>query len=1096
MTNQYNLPYIPDAVKRQRLFTHLNAHSHKQNFLISGQAAQGKTTLVASYLQQKSSPVLWVDLSNDDKDHAKLFNRIVTGINKLFARNEENKNVAIFNTVLGTNKGLQRHIESLNMILGDLPFPLFIVLDDLERIEDRSSGFELINGILNNHFKHLRLFLLSRSIPPINIVQLKMAKNIFILDNKDLSFTLEETMFFFKDKTSVNKNDIEKIHKITDGWAGGLTLVSESLRQFKGVGRLPDRLSADVFNYFSQEIYQRLPDHIRDFLIKTSVFDTIDLDIANQLFGAPEAFEILTELEKRNLFIQRIESDSRQPIFKYHNLFKEFLLQNFLTTKGNLAYKQLNQKIGTIFWKQKDYPSAMNYFIEAGSFPDMVHIIRIKGTDHIIKGNMSDLNKWIHCLPDKMIQNDPWLIFFQTMTRRIKGGEKNIKQFQKAFELFNKNEDIRGMLLSAGYLIEAAVFVRQPSAMILEWIQKGEHKLRSIRWKEKYPWARALLLQQIGLGYIAGNGNFPKGVSACQNAILLARQIDNPDLISNASIIMTFGYVQAGDFVNARQMLSKIKSITSQGQNPEYRALKSIVDIDFALNNGRFEDTKQLLDRFEIDIEKFGLIFLYPRFIEAKALYLIHTDQFDDARKMAEHLSDFSILEGNDFYMGISFRIKAISFLLEENFAGADREIKKALTEFDPSKKGDIHHFLTQQVAGLIHFRKKEYLKAREVLMPALQYFERISSELSCSETCLALGLISYNLKDIKAALTYLSQGLEKAFEKKYRFFPLISQKLLIQSVLLMVVYDKLTSLKPYALSLISRYSPQMIFDQIDQVLAVFKTKEKFKAVENLGHVYKSLLPGIRIETLGQFNIYLGSTILDKKTFEGTKPIQLLKSIVLHGTKDIPKEILIDDLWPEATSAAGGKNFKINLHRLRKTMEPNPKKEFGYSYIIQKAGLISIDPEMIRIDVDEFINFGALAIENERLKQFDSALEFYEKACTLYKGDYFSEEPYLEWITRKRDLFRSRYMELLQKKALLHEELDQTEKAIQTWCLTLNTDPYFETAYQNLMILYADSGRKKKAMDLFSKYTLLLKKELEIEPMEETLSLFKAIQLR
>ena len=134
-----------------------------------------------------------------------------------------------------------------------------------------------------------------------------------------------------------------------------------------------------------------------------------------------------------------------------------------------------------------------------------------------------------------------------------------------------------------GYLIEAAVFVRQPSRKIREWIKKGEKQLQSIGRKNRYPWARALLWQEIGLGYIAGDGNIPKGISACKNAILLGRQIHNEDLVLNASITLTFGYVQAGDFANAQQMLSKIKNLTSEGRHPEYRALKGIVDIDFAL---------------------------------------------------------------------------------------------------------------------------------------------------------------------------------------------------------------------------------------------------------------------------------------------------------------------------------------------------------------------------------------------------------------------------------------------------------------------------------------------------------------------------------
>ncbi|NOX33210.1 MAG: protein MalT [Deltaproteobacteria bacterium] len=1093
MTKRYYPPHIPGTVKRQRLFLALDENFHKQNFLITGQAAQGKSTLVASYLQPLRGPVLWFHLSGDDSIHTKLFDRLINGIQTLPGQDKGENNAFIPNSTFGTEKGLFRYIEGLVIILKELLSPIIIVLDDFESIDETSSGFQLIKGILDSRFDKLKFFILSRTMPPLNISRLKMEENIFVLNNDDLAFTLDETRLFFSKRARTNSIDIEKIHKITDGWAGGLTLVSESIRQFKELQNFPDRLSSGAFNFFSQEIYKSLPDKIRDFLTKTSVLETIDLDMVNHVFKSLDAFAILTDLEKRNLFIQRIDSDGRWPKFKYHNLFKEFLLQDLLKTKGEKTFKALNRKAGQFYWERKDHEQAMNYFCRADAFSDIVRIIKIKGTDYIITGKISGLEKWISHLPDIIIQNDPWLLFFLTMTRRIKGGKKNIRDFQKAFALFEQNQDLRGMLLSAGYLIEAAVFIRQPSGMILEWIKKGEKQLLHICRENRYPWARALLWQQIGLGYIAGDGNIPKGVSACRNAILLGRQISNHNLVLNASITMTFGYVQAGDFVNARQMLSKIKDITKEGQHPEYRALKSIVDIDFALKNGRFEETSKLLTLSEKDIEKFGLIFLYPGFVEARALYMVYISQFDEARAMADHLNDFSILEGNDFYKGISHRIKALSFLQEERLKEADQQIKKALKELDLAKKGAIHHFLAQQLAGMIFFRSREFSKARTVLVPALEYFERISSGLCCSETCLVLGLISWELNESDAAFNYLSRGIENAFQEGYVFFPLIAAKVLIKALLLLTAYGRTKSVGPYVVSLISRCDPALVFEQMDRVLALGRQKEKTWLIENLRPVYKMLLPKVRIETLGRFNIFCGNKILDNKAFKGTKPIHLLKSIVLHGSKDIPKEILIDDLWPKATAKAGDKNFKINLHRLRKAIEPCPKKEFGYSYIIQKAGLVSLDPGFVSLDVDEFIASGAKAMENERNNKLETALGFYEKVVEIYKGDYFAEEPYLEWISRKRELFKARFVELLQKKAMLHEELDQIEKAVETWRVILEADPYFETAYQNLMILYADSGRKNRAIDIFYECRSLLEKDLGTKPDSQTTDIYKKI---
>lgn len=1093
MITRYAAPHVSDVVKRKRLFLALDENFHRQNFLITGQAAQGKSTLVASYLHLLNDSVLWFHLSEDDADYIKLSDKLVRGIHALSGENRTVSDVFIPDTTLGTEKGVLRYIEGLSILLQKLTIPVIIVLDDFEAIDETSTGFQLVKGILDTRFDQLKFFVLSRSIPSFNIPRLKMEHNMFVLTNDDLAFTLDETRLFFTGKHQPNHSEIEKIHKSTDGWAGGLVLVSESIRQFKDLQNLPDRLSSEVFDFFSQEIYKTIPEASREFLIKTSILDIIDFEVVHHVFNLPDALKILTELKKRNLFIQQIDSDSRWPKFKYHNLFKEFLLQDFLKTEGRNTYKILHQKVGHFFWERKDHEQAMTYFFQADAVAEMGRIIKIKGIDYIIKGKMSGLEKWINRLPDKMIQTDPWLIFFFTMTRRIKGGKKNIRAFQKAFVLFEQIHDLRGMLLSIAYLIEAAVFIRQPSRMILEWIKKGEKQLCHIHQKNRYPWARTVLWQKIGLGYIAGDGDIPKGVSACQNAILLGRQINTPDLELNASITMTFGYVQAGDFVKARQMLLKIKEIAQQEQHPEYRALQSIVDIDFALKNGRFNAVKDLLARSEQDIEKFGLIFLYPGFVEARALYMVYTKQFDEARQMADHLNDFSILEGNDFYKGISYRIKAISFLKEKKFEAAEKEIQKALTQLDLAKKGDIHCFLTQQLAGMIYFCGKNFSKAKRMLLPALDYFERISSDLCCTETCFILGILSWECNDPQSAFDYLSRGFGKALQEGYVFFPLINEKVLIKGVLLMAASNRIKPFEPYAVSLILQCDRAEIFKQMDWLTASGKQGKKRSMIENFKPLYRGLLSEIRIETLGQFNVFRGNKIVNNTAFEGAKPLLLLKSIVLHGSRDIPKEILIDDLWPDATAKAGEKNFKINLHRLRKALEPDPKKEFGYAYIIQKAGLISLDSELVTLDVDEFIAFGAKAIENEKNNRLEAALEWYEKAVKIYKGDYFTEEPYLEWIFRKRELFKARYIELLQKKAMLHEELDQMDKAIDTWQLICEAEPYFEVAYQNLMILYADSRQKNKAITIFQECRALLKKDLGTEPDAQTMDIFYKI---
>lgn len=1074
---------------------------------MTGQAAQGKSTLVASYLRGIEQPSIWCHLTADASDHTRLFDILINGIQEVFKDHEQIQQIQIPQTTLGTREDFFRQIETLTMLFTQLDFPVNIVLDDLETLDETGSSFPFIEQLIREDPGFVRFFLLSRTQPSLALEQLKIKQNLIAINNEELAFTLDETRSFFR-TSDLGVKEVEKILRITEGWAGGLILVSESVRRSHDLQGLPDHLSSEAFSYFSREIYDGLPAATRQFLMKTAVFDVLDTRMLTQFFTDINPVQILNGLEKRNLFIQKIDSDSQWPVFKYNNLFRDFLKADLSNHLDKTAFLALNKKAGEIFWERKDHEAAIRFFIVAKAYCDIARIIRIKGADYVITGRSAGLAECIHALPQEMVDNDPWLIFFSTMTRRIKGGEKNIQAFGRALEIFKAAKDDRGVLLCTAYLIEAAVFIRKPSQVILNWIGAGEAALKSLKGQHRYTWARTLLWQQIGLGYIAGNGDIPKGVSACRNAILLAQRIENSDLLLNASVVLTLGFVQSGDFSRAREMLEKIQDITQEGRHPEYRALKNITNIDFALKKGEVELAGRLLEKSEADIEKFGLIFLYPGFVEARAIYFVSTRLFTQAHQTADHLSDFSILEGNDFYLGISHRIKAMSFLREKKYDQAKQAALLAVNALGLSKRGDIHYFLARQILGFAYFYTADFKKARQELEAVLAYFDSIASDLYFCETSFILGLNSLALdpdKDgEKKANTYLIQGLQKAMENQYYYFPLLGfttlAKVLVRAHMIgegrMPFSQALenSDLSAYIGQLVSRGLGPHVLRQIIRILNLVPPKERAHRAEQLKTLYKHGLPRIRINTLGEFSVRVNDSLLDKSVFGGDKPISLLKAVVMNGSRDIPKEIIIDALWPEASATAGEKNFKINLHRLRKGLEVSPVKEFGYAYINQKSGLVSLDSELIHLDSDEFMAIGAEGVRLEADNKSDQALLCYSKAAGLYKGDWFVENPYLEWLAPRRELFRSKYIEILEKKARLHEDMDQWQEAVDTWRAILATEPFFESAYRNLMILYADAGRKNEAIHLFKECQSILKNELDTEPESQTRDIYDRVR--
>ncbi|MBF0468083.1 MAG: protein MalT [Desulfamplus sp.] len=1171
----FALPQVHDVIARKSLYKFLDSNQDKRVVLVQGQAAQGKSTLVASYLNRFSSqsesriiPV-WLHLGQGESDHTSLFDLMTNALLQRIPDQDAGRltrKVTASPATLGTCEDIARQVDIIISIFDLMSNPVALVIDNLESIDSNASSWALIQSIISHTCETAqggKLFLISRKFPPVNISRLKLEHRSLILANDDLAFTLEETGQFLENHcgNTLSSELIRKIHTITEGWPGGVALISESISRDVDISSFPLHLTAETFDYFSREIYALLPESIKHFLLRASMFDEIDEDMATELCDPDNGHEILTYLEKRNLFIQRLTSSQTShkassqansvgllpyhdrnmtrmagryygsssrhlPVcYRFNTLFKQFLFKALIHEISSDELKLLSKRAAHFFEKRGEIELSVRYYLDAEDYKMASDMIKKCATDILVRGLSPNLGTWIESLPETVVQSDPWLIYYLTVTRRIRGGRRNVDDFLTALRLFGVKNDIRGCMLATAHLIEAAVFVRKSPSRIFEWIKYGEDILARERDNPHFSWARALLWQHIAFGYIAGEVDIHKGLSSCKNAMILAKRIANSEIELNASIVMAFGYVRTGNFLDAKVLLKDIKPLTNEDINPEYRALNHLVRIDFALKQGAFDDAQKYLHDSEKDLEKFGLIFLYPGFIELKAMHRIYTGRFRGATSLAGHLSDFSILSGNTFYLALAHHIKAIIHYHTDCqqtpayddpdrknkkytlFESAMAESEKSLKTLREQKGEDARFFAAQALNGLILMKQKNYTDAQESLEQALDYFAAVSSGILWCETEAALGLLFWKKSQPALAKEYILKSLNRAFQQGYERFSLMAPSDFAEIVLLGICLDDSNTLFSALSPLIANkshssneqfgsnvFTGNRVDLKISSLLKHPLLAADMNALDRLRHIYRLLLPRIDITTLGQFSVCVNNKPVADNTWDGNKPKLLLKSIICHNTKDISKEMIIDDIWPDASVKAGEKNFKVNLHRLRKTLEPDVNKQVGYSYLTMDTGRVSLDPELVTVDIDTFNTLAQQGYEKLARDEVALALLFFEQAVAIYKGDFLAEEPYETWIDLKREILRTYYIEILMIIARIHEDQDQPFQAVEYLKKAIQADPLREEAYQNLMIVYADSGMLTAATALYEKWRQVARSELGVEPGPETCNIYNKIQ--
>lgn len=1091
----------PVVVERDRLIRQLDAGRGGRLVLIVAQAAQGKTTLASSYLAACKVRSAWIHLEKEASDTAKFSCLAVHAIGQAFP--EERLSDFLHSPAISprAHTEVSRFKERILHLFDRLPHPVILTFDGLENLDPASPSMTLIDELIHAAPAKVRMFLISREMPPLRFQRLKVSQELTVLTNEDLAFTTEEIKVFFKlrDGLVLLPKQARQIRKITGGWAGGLVLISESLKKVLEPdrtgwidSRLPDLLKGEVLRYFSEEIFAAQPEQVRNLLIISSLLDVIDPKVLAKLAREPETEAIFHQLVQRNLFLHPITDPRKGRLFRLNRLFRDFLFSLFRTRLSKKQQEKILSRAGEILWNAGELEQSVDFFLRASRIERAVDGIMKTAMDLTVRGRFTELAKWIDALPEKRVSKDPWLLFYRTLARRISGGKQTLAELAAVLALFRAKNDVRGEMLALGCLIEAGVFLGADPSNLHRWIKEGETLLR--RWSEKpfYAYAKAMLWFQIGFGQIAVPGDLEKGLSACQNAYLIALRIEDRTLQVNATIVSILGMAVSGDFSEADRALERVEQIGAAGY-PEYRVLHALVDIELALNRGDFDRALQLLEKSRSDIETFGLLFVYPAFVETAGRLALYRRDFSEAERCTRHLSDVAVMADSPYYRSLSLRLAAMIRYHTGDFDGAFCFASRALADLPDTLKAGIHRLRLRQLEGLICLHLGDTRKAESRLKEVLSPAAGAISPLTLAETHLGLGLVYHAAGGDHRAEAHLHSGFSIAEEKGYVHFPMMRAADVAGACLL--VSDRGGPREKYASRLLSSRLGGMAEADVETLLRDNRSGHRSHPLSVRRSLYRSRLPQIQIVTFGGFMVLKdGRTPIEDHQWGGTRPKLLLKSLVARGGRDIPKDILIEDLWPDSDGESAAKSFKVTLHRLRKVLEPGLARELGSAYLHLKDNLVSLDLELCRTDVEEFLALFKEIRNMEGRAAPDELLSRCVRAAALYTGDFLPEEPYLPWVEMKRTVLQDRYLEIMVKCVDLYRKKNRLAQAADCCKKILQVDPCSDTACRGLMELYHRQGKRMAALKTYEAFKSHVMSDIGVEPDPKTTALYRKLQ--
>jgi DNA-binding SARP family transcriptional activator len=252
--------------------------------------------------------------------------------------------------------------------------------------------------------------------------------------------------------------------------------------------------------------------------------------------------------------------------------------------------------------------------------------------------------------------------------------------------------------------------------------------------------------------------------------------------------------------------------------------------------------------------------------------------------------------------------------------------------------------------------------------------------------------------------------------------------------------------------------------------------------------------PPLDVQTLGHFRVWRrGDQEITAADWGREKARTLLQYLITRRRVLTPKERIAFELWPDLDAERADRDFKVALNALLTALEPERRPRAESNYVQRQGTAYGLIPVRFVVDAEAFIQHVNSAARAESCDP-DLAIGSYRAAADLYQGDYLPEALYDDWASAERERLLTLYLSSASRLAELLLERQEEQEAITLAEAVLARDPCWEEAYRVLMHAHHRRGNRPQAIRAYERCARTLQAELGLEPMPETLRLYRQVR--
>ncbi|MDP9225425.1 MAG: hypothetical protein M3P18_16595, partial [Actinomycetota bacterium] len=1009
-------PLREETLARDRLLEWLSVKIHRRAILLIAEAGYGKTTLLADFSRRTRLRVLWFRLDRGDRDWVGFLAYLVAAV-RIHVPEFGASTSALLRETATAAPPLDAVLDTFLRELSGLPNDATaLVFDDFHLVDDSPDVRHILRELMTRGPERMSFVFASRREPPVRLARLRALGEVAELRTDDLRFNVAETERLFRETYEMRLEPavLAELRRRTEGWAASLQLVRAALHD-RDPGQVRAFISSlsgaegHLYEYLAEEVVGELPPDLQQFLMRTSLLDTVDLllgPVAADV-GEAETRGFIEDGERQGLFGKG--GPNTRHVVRAHPLVRDFLQSRLDRSVGADGVRAIHLRIARAA-EPLDWRIAGRHYLAADNEDDTRRVLTGAIETILATGAYGAAQDLVASLTSGDLAGAAGLILRSRLAQQRAAVQEGLALAEEAWAVEPDSTAVLLNLVAARYFagdtpgaLEAGQLLERSSPPHIAALGRLYRDLMDASLEGSLEAAvgaledAAIGFRQKGEDHFLGVGlcnmaqvrlalgQADRALSCADEAILLLGSSSAGVELVSARLARAAALAHLGDIAEARKEIDTASRASLPGQRLEVAIEAADIELCYGQSSLAGAYLESIKDRITENADN------GDRAVLALSLAASQSGHFEEAERWVAHIPVGVPHLTPAFELRRRLAICLIGVLDGRADALDDARHCRTLAIRQGAKGWEDYAVVLGGITD----------RTRDPSVLLLSISDRSPGALSMAAEAVLRRIGDLSPLAFASVRTEASQRPWRWREAARRAVAMGGSREIAAAVLLDEIGEH---------------------EDVSLLRAVARTSK-----DALGHglgrgLARRLAARVLIEDLGRLRISVGSRVVEGSDVR-RKVLALISLLLTRPRWAATREEVVDSLWPDLDPQAALNSLNQTVYFLRRVFEPEYREEVSPGYVQQDGDTIWLDPDLI--DARSRRCLGLI-----RNLSGDADGDAALLLAREYQGRFSIDFAYEEWATPFRDGLHASYLRVMEQAVRLDIDGGQLARGV------------------------------------------------------------------